>query len=50
MTRKEIKAHVAYEMGKMGVPPAWSEDELDAVVCANHGRMLLGLPCLMQSG
>jgi Holliday junction resolvasome RuvABC endonuclease subunit len=49
MTRKEIKKHIAFEMGKMGAPLTWSEDERDAFCVANHARLVLALPCLMQA-
>jgi Holliday junction resolvasome RuvABC endonuclease subunit len=49
MVRKEIKQHVEHELGKMGAPKEWSEDERDAFCIANHGRLVLTLPCLMQA-
>ena len=45
MTRKEWKAFIAIELGKMGCELP-DEDSRDAFIIANAGRHALGLPCL----
>jgi hypothetical protein len=45
MARKEWKALVAVELGRMGCPLD-DEDQRDAFVVANAARHALGLPCL----
>lgn len=48
--RKDVKIHTRVALTRMGMPPAWTDDEADAFVVTNYVQACLGAYALVVDG